>query len=239
MPPPRGKRTISLLLLYFTVVFLKKTVLKTYNTFRVTAIELLHIECVLLYPVSQIVSPQNCGFTRAKLTRPRIFCYKNYVRYIQNGGCIRAKSWPLIRHQARILYLLIVWSGLTVAALWHVKKSGVMFWMKPAVNHIRYGYIIIPQNNTLACSSETPHWRVLLTRRVFYHSSNTFSVCCNDFLTCCWVFWRVVWIWCVVTTLNTTLSWLLKAKFLEHVSVSYKHVCVLKQHANNTSRFLV
>ena len=27
----------------------------------------------------------------------------------QNGGFIRAKSGPLIRHQARILYLLILW----------------------------------------------------------------------------------------------------------------------------------
>ena len=35
---------------------------------------------------------QNGGFIRAKLTRPRIFCYKNNVRKIQNGGIIRAKS---------------------------------------------------------------------------------------------------------------------------------------------------
>ena len=55
------------------------------------------------------VSPQNGGFIRAKLTRPRIFCYKNNVRKIQNGGFIKAKSGPLIRHQARILYLLILW----------------------------------------------------------------------------------------------------------------------------------
>ena len=56
------------------------------------------------------VSPQNGGFIRAKLTRPRTFCYKNNVRNIQNGGFIRAKSGPLIRHQARILYLLILWA---------------------------------------------------------------------------------------------------------------------------------
>ena len=55
------------------------------------------------------MSPQNGGFIRAKWTRPRIFCYKNNVRNIQNGGFIRAKSGPLIRHQARILYLLILW----------------------------------------------------------------------------------------------------------------------------------
>ena len=67
-------------------------------------IELLHIECVLLYPVSQ-----NGGFIRANLTSPRIFYYKNNVRKIQNGGVIRAKSGPMIRHQARILYLLILW----------------------------------------------------------------------------------------------------------------------------------
>ena len=72
------------------------------------AIELLHIECVPLHPVSQKVSPQNGGFIRAKLTRPRIFCYKNNVRNIQNGGFIRAKSGLLIRHQARMLYLLIL-----------------------------------------------------------------------------------------------------------------------------------
>ena len=123
-----------------------------------------------------------------------------------------------------------------------------MFWMKPAVYHIRYGYIIIPQNNTLACSSETPDWRVLLTRRVFYHCFNTFSVCCNDFLTCCWVLVACCLnLVCCYNTLrrvllekqHTSVSWLQKAKFLEHVSVSYKHVCVLKQHANNTSMFLV
>ena len=123
-----------------------------------------------------------------------------------------------------------------------------MFWMKPAVYHIRYGYIIIPQNNTLACSSETPDWRVLLTRRVFYHCFNTFSVCCNDFLTCCWVLVACCLnLVCCYNTLrrvllekqHTDVSWLQKVKFLEHVSVSYKHVCVLKQHANNTSRFLV
>ena len=62
------------------------------------------------YVSTQKVSPQNGGFIRAKLTRPRIFCYKNNVRNIQHGGFIRAKSGPLIRHQARILYLLILWS---------------------------------------------------------------------------------------------------------------------------------
>ena len=56
------------------------------------------------------MSPQNGGFIRAKLTRPRTFCYKNNVRNNQNGGFIRAKSGPLIRHQARILYLLILWT---------------------------------------------------------------------------------------------------------------------------------
>ena len=59
-------------------------------------------------PSVKKVSPQNGGFIRAKLTRPRTFCYKNNVRKIQNGGFIRAKSGPLIRHQARILYLLIL-----------------------------------------------------------------------------------------------------------------------------------
>ena len=123
-----------------------------------------------------------------------------------------------------------------------------MFWMKPAVYHIMYGYFIIPQKNTLACSSKTPLWRFILTRRVFYHCFNTFSVCCNDFLTCCWVL--VAWCLNLVCCCNTLrrvllekqhsdLSWLQKAKFLEHVSVSYKHVCVLKQHANSTSMFLV
>ena len=48
---------------------------------------------------------------RVKLTRPRIFCYKSNVRKIQNGGFIKAKSGPLIRHQARILYLLILWGS--------------------------------------------------------------------------------------------------------------------------------
>ena len=57
---------------------------------------------------------QNGGFIRAKLTRPRIFCYKNNVRNIPNGGFIRAKSGPLILHQARILYLLILWVQLSV-----------------------------------------------------------------------------------------------------------------------------
>ena len=37
--------------------------------------------------------------------------------------------------------------------------------------------MIIRRTTRLACSSETSHWRVLLTRRVFYHSFNTFSVC--------------------------------------------------------------
>ena len=60
-------------------------------------------------PSVKKVSPQNGGFIKAKLTRPRIFCYKNNVRNIQNGGFIKAKSGPLIRHQARILYLLILW----------------------------------------------------------------------------------------------------------------------------------
>ena len=123
-----------------------------------------------------------------------------------------------------------------------------MFWMKPAVYHIRYGYIVIPQDNTLACSSETPHSRVLLTRRVFYHCFNTFSVCCNDLLTCCWVSVACcLKLVCYYNTLrrvllekqHTDVSWLQKAKFLEHVGVSYKHVCVLKQHANDTSWFLM
>ena len=96
-------------------------------------------------------------------------------------------------------------------------------------------------------SRRTPHWRVLLTRRVFYHSFNTFSVCCNDFLACCWVLVaRCLNLVCCYNTLrrvllekqHTDVAWLQKAKFLEHVSMSYKHVCVLKQHAN-TSRFLV
>ena len=39
-------------------------------------------------PSVKKVSPQNGGFIRAKLTRPRIFCYKNNVRKIQNGGFI-------------------------------------------------------------------------------------------------------------------------------------------------------
>ena len=30
-----------------------------------------------------------------------------------------------------------------------------------------------------------------------------------------------------------------EGQVLEHDSVSYKHDCVLKQHANNTSRFLL
>ena len=60
-------------------------------------------------PSVKKVSPQNGGFIRAKLTRPRIFCYENNVRNIQNGGFIMAKSGPLIRHQARILYLLTLW----------------------------------------------------------------------------------------------------------------------------------
>ena len=54
---------------------------------------------------------------RAKLTRPRIFCYKNNVRNIQNGGFIRAKSEPLIHHQARILYLLILCGDLSIGLL--------------------------------------------------------------------------------------------------------------------------
>ena len=37
------------------------------------------------------------------------FCYKKNARNIQNGGFISAKSGPLIRHQARVLYLLILW----------------------------------------------------------------------------------------------------------------------------------
>ena len=99
-------------------------------------------------------------------------------------------------------------------------------------------------------SRRTTRWRVLQKHHigVFYHSFNTFSVCCNDFLTCCWVFVACCLnLVCCCNTLrrvllekqHTDVSWLQKAKFLEHVSVSYKHVCVLKQHANNTSSFLV
>ena len=75
----------------------------------VYTIELLHIECVRLYPVSQKSVATKWRIYKGKITRPRIFCYKNNVRKIQNGGFIRAKSGPLIRHQARILYLLILW----------------------------------------------------------------------------------------------------------------------------------
>ena len=71
-------------------------------------IELLHIECVLLYSVSQKSVSTKWRIYKGKLTRPRISCYKNNVRNIQNGGFVRAKSGPLIRHQARILYLLIL-----------------------------------------------------------------------------------------------------------------------------------
>ena len=75
------------------------------------------------------MSPQNGGFIRAKLTRPRNFCYKNNIRNIQNGGFIRAKSGPLIRHQARILYLLILWS--------HLKPKLTQSWLtaEPTLSH--------------------------------------------------------------------------------------------------------
>ena len=51
----------------------------------VTSIELLHIECVLLYPASQ----------KSVSTKWRV--YKGKI------------CTPDIRHEARILYLLILW----------------------------------------------------------------------------------------------------------------------------------
>ena len=76
----------------------------------VMTIELLHIACVLLYPVSQKSVSTKWRIYKGKINSPQDFCYKNNVRKIQNGGFIRAKSGPLIRYQARILYLLILWS---------------------------------------------------------------------------------------------------------------------------------
>ena len=76
---------------------------------RGETIELLHIECVLLYPVSQKSVSTKWRIYKGKINSPQDFCYKNNARNIQNGGFIRAKSGTLIRHQARILYLLILW----------------------------------------------------------------------------------------------------------------------------------
>ena len=54
-------------------------------------IELLHIECVLLYPVSQKSVSTKWRIYKGKINSPQDFCYKNNVRNIQNGGFIRAK----------------------------------------------------------------------------------------------------------------------------------------------------
>ena len=54
------------------------------------------------------LSPQNGGFIRAKLTRPRIFVIKTmYATSVTSGPT----SGPLSRDRARILYLLILWVG--------------------------------------------------------------------------------------------------------------------------------
>ena len=122
-----------------------------------------------------------------------------------------------------------------------------MFWMKLAVYHIRYGYIIITEQHVDVFFRNTTLVGSFNTSR-FYLSFNTFSVCCNDFLTYYWVLvayclnlvcWYKTLRRVLLEKQHSGVSWLQNAKFLEHVSVSYKHVCVLKQHAKNTSRFLV
>ena len=73
-------------------------------------IEIIDIECGLLSRVSEKIVATKWRIYKGKINSPQDFCYKNNVRNIQNGGFIRAKSGPLSRDRARILYLLILWA---------------------------------------------------------------------------------------------------------------------------------
>ena len=99
---------------------------------------------------SKNVSPQNGGFIRAKLTRPRTFCYKNKVRNIQNGGFIRPKSGPLIRHQARILYLLILWP-VPVPEWWNINRY--IQRLTPGKHTRCYVFVVYGKSKSRECSS--------------------------------------------------------------------------------------
>ena len=61
------------------------------------------------------LSPQNGGFIRAKLARPRTFCAKANGNFEENPkwridmGKIFCQIGPLSRDRARILYLIILW----------------------------------------------------------------------------------------------------------------------------------
>ena len=96
----------------------------------------------------------------------------------QNGGFIRAKSGPLIRHQARILYLLILWAtpshGIEINHKSNSMSAPLKFMssrMSPRASHRRHQYAILASSQNVSlrnrkmslkgqkCQGRLPGWR--------------------------------------------------------------------------------
>ena len=75
------------------------------------------------------LSPQNGGFIRAKLARPRTFCAKANGNFEENPkwridmGKIFCQIGPLSRDRARILYLIILWVVVTTKTRIHCRRA--------------------------------------------------------------------------------------------------------------------